>query len=448
MIRVDFNPDEIPGSLLMGVGDLKDPSSLVVKLRDAADALSKYLWEQLSPQAQQQLDVYDGYAPLPESLRDALIDGLNGQLGGALLSAGRRFVGVTLERSILIKALIRQNPQDTGLLRLNRLILEDAYPNEIAQSPRAEWDAWASLAQDATERVIEQWEDWKLKLKAWQDTKVGLAPEFDPAWETEVWKGIRDWLLKYVFYNKCAYCETRVVGYIPDAEHFRPKGQVRTKSGIVEVFDVDGKSKIIHPGYFWLAYHWKNLLPACNTCNRYGGKKDLFPTANPHVGVRRITDPEEKRRYKIRWSKADEEICYLEPDVLDAAEERLLLHPYFDHPEEDVHFQLDGKAAPRKGSKRGEASIEVFNLNEPNKIAERSRVQNDATKLYLIKLAAVMPDPVRMRSVAQEVKNEYFKGNQPYGAATFDYLRVFLGDSLLNPEVLLRDSAGDDAGSS
>lgn len=441
MIRIDFNPDEIPGSLLLSVGDLKDASALATKLRAADDPLSKYLRGALSAPARTQLDSYDGSAPLPEPLRATLIDELNQQLQGSLLYTRQRFKGVELGRDTLIKALIKQNPPGEGLLRLNRLLLEDAYPNEIALSPRAEWDAWGSLAQDATERVIAQWEDYRPTLEEWQKTKAGPPPKFKPIPEEYIWKGISRWLLRYVFHNKCAYCETRIVGFIADAEHFRPKAQVSTESGIVKTIDVDGKNEIPHPGYFWLAYHWKNLVPACNTCNRYSGKKDRFPAVNPHVAVRRITDPDEKRQYQIRWSKKIADICFLEPEALDAIEDRLLLHPYFDDPEKEVYFQADGKAAARKGSKRGESSIKVFDLNEPNKVAERSREQNNATKLYLGKITPVIPDITKMRSVAREVKEEYFKGDLPYGAATFDYLRTFFGDSLLNPEVLLKEPA-------
>ena len=265
MIRVDFNPDNIPGSLLLAENDLKGISILAVKLRDAEDVISQHLLGQFSPQIQQLLANYQSAGQMSEALRRALVDGLNQQLKGPCIFDRQRFKGTVLERDTLIKALIKQPLQGEDLLRLNRLLLEDAYAAHITKSPRAEWEGWVSLARDATESVIKQWEDWK--------ANPGNPPaEFVPQWEDYVWKGIRDWLLKYVFYNKCAYCETTEVGYISDAEHFRPKGQVRNKSGIVKTFDVDGVSEITHPGYFWLAYHWQNLLPSCNTCNRYGGK--------------------------------------------------------------------------------------------------------------------------------------------------------------------------------
>lgn len=49
-----------------------------------------------------------------------------------------------------------------------------------------------------------------------------------------------------------------------------------------------------------------------------------------------------------------------------------------------------------------------------------------------------------MRSVAQEITNEYFKGDRPYAAAVFDSIRHYVGDSLLSPEVLLKYPAPDD----
>lgn len=61
--------------------------------------------------------------------------------------------------------------------------------------------------------------------------------------------------LDKLFYGKCAYCESpyRAVDAL-DIEHFRPKG------GIAEAAD--------HPGYWWLASDWANLLPSCPACNQ------------------------------------------------------------------------------------------------------------------------------------------------------------------------------------
>ena len=55
--------------------------------------------------------------------------------------------------------------------------------------------------------------------------------------------------------GKCAYCESFYAGTQPvDVEHYRPKGKVDGMAG--------------HPGYWWLAGRWENLLPSCIDCNR------------------------------------------------------------------------------------------------------------------------------------------------------------------------------------
>ena len=61
--------------------------------------------------------------------------------------------------------------------------------------------------------------------------------------------------LDSLFHGKCAYCESpyRAVDAL-DIEHFRPKGGVSEWKG--------------HPGYWWLAAVWTNLLPSCPACNQ------------------------------------------------------------------------------------------------------------------------------------------------------------------------------------
>src|SRR5215468_8122036 len=76
--------------------------------------------------------------------------------------------------------------------------------------------------------------------------------------------------LNRLFRNKCAYCEEKLSGQPGDVEHFRPKGRV-CDATFRQVF-IDhprwGRN-IAHPGYYWLAYDWDNLLPSCADCNRF-----------------------------------------------------------------------------------------------------------------------------------------------------------------------------------
>ena len=62
-------------------------------------------------------------------------------------------------------------------------------------------------------------------------------------------------------HGKCCYCERIRDQKELDVEHFRPKSQVKEAAN--------------HPGYWWLAYNWKNLLLACKMCNQK--KSSKFP---------------------------------------------------------------------------------------------------------------------------------------------------------------------------
>ncbi|WP_431103932.1 hypothetical protein [Roseateles noduli] len=60
--------------------------------------------------------------------------------------------------------------------------------------------------------------------------------------------------LERLFHKKCAYCESSYKAVITiQVEHFRPKSRVAGETA--------------HPGYWWLAANWDNLLPSCVHCN-------------------------------------------------------------------------------------------------------------------------------------------------------------------------------------
>jgi uncharacterized protein (TIGR02646 family) len=59
--------------------------------------------------------------------------------------------------------------------------------------------------------------------------------------------------LRKDFAWKCAYCEKQLEKGSFEVEHYRPKG---------------GVSGCAHPGYWWLALTWTNLLPTCAGCNK------------------------------------------------------------------------------------------------------------------------------------------------------------------------------------
>jgi phage tail-like protein len=135
-VRLDHDerfclPGRLTSSALLRAWDLKSLACLAAKLRNARDLLSKYLRGRFSSDTQQLLDEYDGSAASAKALERALIDELNRQLQGGSLYDEQRFAGVELTEET--RKLIKKEPKDKALVYLNRLLLEEAYPNEIAK---------------------------------------------------------------------------------------------------------------------------------------------------------------------------------------------------------------------------------------------------------------------------------------------------------------------------
>ncbi|MCX6895996.1 MAG: DUF2723 domain-containing protein, partial [Verrucomicrobia bacterium] len=129
------------GSSLFTENDFTDLASLTAKLKNGSDPLSKYLAENLSAKTKSLLGGNDS------QLRAALAADLNLLLEREILEnqpaadntakhgplyTPERFAGVTLPETT--RAFIKQDPQSHTRIRLNRILLEAAYPKEIAVS--------------------------------------------------------------------------------------------------------------------------------------------------------------------------------------------------------------------------------------------------------------------------------------------------------------------------
>lgn len=111
------------------LSDFRDLPSLAAQLQDPRDSLSRYLREQLSESTQRLLDEYPSIGNLLESLQKALVDELNYLIWRISLYDEQRFAHIELTDQT--RELIKQNLQGKELMRLNRLLLEEAYPREI-----------------------------------------------------------------------------------------------------------------------------------------------------------------------------------------------------------------------------------------------------------------------------------------------------------------------------
>ena len=117
--------------LLFHLEDFKDPGSLAVKLQDSRASLAKFLTSQLSAKTQQLLTAYDGTSLPPSALQKELLADLNRLIQEGSLYEDQHFASIPLSEQTQ-KLLAQTQQSDEDLIRLNRFLLADAYPYEIA----------------------------------------------------------------------------------------------------------------------------------------------------------------------------------------------------------------------------------------------------------------------------------------------------------------------------
>ena len=247
-------------------------------------------------------------------------------------------------------------------------------------------DAWRGIKRRADEGC----EALKRQFQS------GQKPEVDDSLYKEYMP-----FLKEAFASKCAYCETTLAGQPGDVEHFRPKNRV---SGLdfrpIKFTDPVTGQDVPHPGYFWLAYEWSNLLPSCIGCNRFrwyhqpkqvgAGKADRFPVRGQH---------------RPDWSSNIVE----EPLLLDPAD------PAID-PDQHLRIKLDEQGRPylEALTEEGECTRDVFGLNTREDLLGRRAAAyaeaREALESYMI--ALVQRHPAIM--VRRDRVNRFWRGHEPY----------------------------------
>jgi hypothetical protein len=121
-----------PDIPLFTVADFLMLPDLVARLNDHSDPVSQFLWSQFSLEVQQRLADSNS---TPQQQGAALTEALNGILAsGTSIYERERFAGVKLSEETV--ELLAQHPTAEGLIRLNRLLIAHAYPQEIGGSPK------------------------------------------------------------------------------------------------------------------------------------------------------------------------------------------------------------------------------------------------------------------------------------------------------------------------
>ena len=225
---------------------------------------------------------------------------------------------------------------------------------------------------DFPEPTSTEWQEWREECDIARDKLVSRIENGKKPKITNLYKDSRMQKIyksnQAPFYRKCAYCESVVRTTHPgDIEHWRPKSRVTDVSGKLVKIKTKNGTMCTHPGYYWLAYEWRNLLFACVACNRttvktFGqriGKGTRFPV----------------RRFRAK--RMGEE----------SKEHPVLINPVMDDPA--VHMEIDsGTGVMIAKTDRGETCIDIFGLNiREDLLAER--LDYIETTRLLIKLLLV-----------------------------------------------------------
>lgn len=258
------------------------------------------------------------------------------------------------------------------------------------------WKKWAASAERKIESLVDDF------LPAKRAANPSNRPNITKYYSA---LAAKEAILSF-FHYKCAYCESRLTMKSCRVEHYRPKGRVLKDlddSGAVER-EVAG-SKEQHLGYYWLAYRWGNLLPACMECNEPGdgyGKWDRFPVRGGVYGF----EPGEEEN-----------------------EEPLLLNPWWDCPDRHFVFWKDGSISGVTDA--GRKCVRMFALDIRESLQTGRRAAYDAVKSHFkaMLLETVEDNEPGIEEHKKQI-DAYVEGRRPYSAAG----RAALYDSLRNIE--------------
>ena len=164
--------------------------------------------------------------------------------------------------------------------------------------------------------------------------------------EAKVYRELRDWLLQKS-HGRCWFSDAKELFSHYDVEHFRPKKKAR---------DEDGEAC---PGYWWLAFDWRNLRICGNVGNRKKGT--YFPLKG---GCARAT---------ADCRCIDDE----EPRLLDPADPE---DPGLIDFDEEGRIRPSAAAARDWDKERVEVSVKRYRLDYEPLEQERRRIWGDCRR--------------------------------------------------------------------
>lgn len=253
------------------------------------------------------------------------------------------------------------------------------------------------------EPTDDNWINWKTQCEKEQQAhneavKAGKASKV----KDRIYKGVTYNIKPDVYMNlhgpfhgKCAYCESLIKADQPgDIEHFRPKNAIQDKDGNYEKVNVNGELTP-HPGYYWLAYNFQNLLPSCRDCNKIPKKNDpLSYGKGTQFPV---------RDFRARKQGEEEQ------------EEALLINPVFKDPTK--HLELDETGIFKALSVQGQTCIDIFGLNTREALVESRKRIYKSTKNDVDMLIIHLKNRSNEVEERLDTLKDILKGKGAYSAA-------------------------------
>jgi hypothetical protein len=110
---------------------ITDAAAFAGKLTNGADAMSVFLRGRLQDSVKADLAAYSAAGLNAKAVIAALVRDLNQAISGPSIYDKERFSNVVLRPEA--EQLLKQNPRGRQLARLNKLLLEDAYPGGVGK---------------------------------------------------------------------------------------------------------------------------------------------------------------------------------------------------------------------------------------------------------------------------------------------------------------------------
>lgn len=211
-----------------------------------------------------------------------------------------------------------------------------------------------SLSSAAT---IQQQMDAANYYKTWVAGNAGFGA-FDRYRQYDV-----KFKLGTIFHHKCAYCEKKLEKGFFEVEHYRPKAAALGDP---------------HPGYWWLALKWNNLLPTCPGCNK--GLKQHIVTADmtvAEVEALQAAEPLKLHGKALQFPVAGPRLVASNDDHDE--EDPFIIDPTRTDPRPELHWRIDSTysvlepAVKNSGpSMRGSETIRCLALNRIDLVQART----------------------------------------------------------------------------